>query len=292
MMPLQFLRGFLMGSADVVPGVSGGTVALVVGIYPRLVANIRDGSKALGSFSRLQFSAGWERLKEIEWRFLVPLLAGIAVALVSLAGLVKTLLEDHPVEMAALFFGLVAASVLVARRMVAQWDWLRLGIMIGVAIIAFIVLGYRSGEADTPATWIFFFAGAFAISAMILPGVSGSFLLVMLGMYEAVLGAVNDREIVMLLVFVIGAVVGLAVFSSVLHWALRTHPNTVMAAITGLLLGSLRVLWPWPNGIEGPEMSGPIADEFAAPVLLAIVGAGIVFLLTQLGERSGAAVDA
>ena len=292
MMPLQFLRGFLMGSADVVPGVSGGTVALVVGIYPRLVANIRHGSRALGSFSRLQFSAGGPHVRQIEWNFLLPLLAGIAVALVSLARLVETLLEDHPVEMAALFFGLVAASIFVAMGMVSRWDWARITIFIGVALIAFAVLGYRSGEAESPATWIFFFAGAFAISAMIIPGVSGSFLLLMLGMYEAVLAAVNDREIDVLTVFVVGAVIGLALFSSALHWALETHHDVVMAAITGLLLGSLRVLWPWPNGIDGPELSGPIADEFAAPFLLAVIGVGIVFLLTRLGQRSGAAVDA
>lgn len=292
MMPLQFLRGFLMGSADVVPGVSGGTVALVVGIYPRLVANIRQGSRALGSFARLQFSAGGQHVRQIEWNFLLPLLAGIAVALVSLARLVETLLENHPVEMAALFFGLVAASVFVARGMVSRWDWARITIFIGVALVAFAVLGYRSGEAESPATWIFFFAGAFAISAMIIPGVSGSFLLLVLGMYEAVLAAVNDREIDVLMVFVVGAVIGLALFSSALHWALETHHDVVMAAITGLLLGSLRVLWPWPNGIDGPELSGPIADEFAAPFLLAVVGVGIVLLLTRLGQRSGAAVDA
>ncbi len=292
MMPLQFLRGFLMGSADVVPGVSGGTVALVVGIYPRLVANIRQGSRALGSFARLQFSAGGQHVRQIEWNFLLPLLAGIAVALVSLARLVETLLENHPVEMAALFFGLVAASVFVARGMVSRWDWARITIFIGAALVAFAVLGYRSGEAESPATWIFFFAGAFAISAMIIPGVSGSFLLLVLGMYEAVLAAVNDREIDVLMVFVVGAVIGLALFSSALHWALETHHDVVMAAITGLLLGSLRVLWPWPNGIDGPELSGPIADEFAAPFLLAVVGVGIVLLLTRLGQRSGAAVDA
>ena len=292
MMPLQFLRGFLMGSADVVPGVSGGTVALVVGIYPRLVANIRNGAQALGSIFKLQFADGWERVKRIEWQFLLPLLAGIAVALVSLARIVETLLEDHPVEMSALFFGLVAASVLVARNMVGQWDWPRLSTVAGVAVAAFAVLGFRSGEAQSPATWIFFFAGAFAISAMILPGVSGSFLLLMLGMYQAVLGAVNDRDLVVLLVFIIGAVIGLGLFSSALHWALETHHDTMMAAITGVLLGSLRVLWPWPNGIDGTELSGPIADEFAAPFLLAVVGAGIVVLLARLGERSGAPVDA
>ncbi len=288
---LHFIRGFLMGSADVVPGVSGGTVALVVSIYPRLIENVRTGAGALGAFARLRFSEGIERLRNIEWPFMLPLLAGIAVALISLARLIEHLLEEYPVEMSALFFGLVAASVFVAWNMVSGWDSMRLATFGGVAVGAFFLLGVRSGEAENPATWVFFVAGAVAICAMILPGVSGSFLLLMLGMYEAVLGAVNDRDVLVLAVFAVGAVIGLALFSSVLHWALECHHDLVMAAITGLLLGSLRVLWPWPNGIDGPELSGPIADEFAAPFLLAVVGAGLVYLLTRLGARSEVSVD-
>ncbi|NNJ46971.1 MAG: DUF368 domain-containing protein [Acidimicrobiia bacterium] len=275
-----------MGSADVVPGVSGGTVALIVGIYPRLISNIRRGAGVLSAFVRLRFSEGFERLRSIEWGFLLPLLAGMAVALVTLARVIEHFLEDYPVELSALFFGLVFASVFVAGKMVSNWDRLRMVTFIVVAVGAFFLLGLRSGEAENPATWIFFVAGAVAICAMILPGVSGSFLLLMLGMYEAVLAAVNDREYLVLLLVILGAVVGLALFSSVLHWALDTYHDLVMAAITGLLLGSLRVLWPWPNGIDGPELSGPIADEFAAPFLLAVVGAGLVFLITRLGTDS------
>jgi putative membrane protein len=175
--------------------------------------------------------------------------------------------------------------------MVTAWNPLLLVIFAGVALSAFFVLGLRSGEAENPATWIFFVAGAVAICAMILPGVSGSFLLLMLGMYEAVLGAVNDRDVVVLIVFIVGAVIGLALFSSALHWALETRHDLMMAAITGLLLGSLRVLWPWPNGIDGPDLAGPTADQFAAPFLLAVVGAGVVFLLTRLGAKSEIPVD-
>ena len=275
-----------MGSADVVPGVSGGTVALIVGIYPRLISNIRRGAGVLSAFVRLRFSEGVERFRSIEWGFLLPLLAGMAVALVSLARVIEHFLEDYPVELSALFFGLVFASVFVAGKMVSNWDQLRMVTFIVVAVGAFFLLGLRSGEAENPATWIFFVAGAVAICAMILPGVSGSFLLLMLGMYEAVLAAVNDREYLVLMLVILGAVVGLALFSSVLHWALDSYHDLVMAAITGLLLGSLRVLWPWPNGIDGPELSGPIADEFAAPFLLAVVGAGLVFLITRLGTDS------
>ena len=288
---IQFIRGFLMGSADVVPGVSGGTVALIVGIYPRLIANVRTGARALGAVARFRFAEGVERLRQVEWGFLLPLLGGIAVALISLARLIEHLLEDYPVEMSALFFGLVFASVFVAAGLVVNWDRLRIGTFVAVAVAAFFVLGLRSGEAQDPATWIFFIAGGIAICAMILPGVSGSFLLLMMGMYEAVLGAVNDRDIVVLAVFMVGATIGLALFSSGLHWALDRYHDLVMAAITGLLLGSLRVLWPWPNGIDGPELAAPAADEFAAPFLLAVVGAGLVFLITRLGARTPAPVD-
>lgn len=288
---LQFIRGFLMGSADVVPGVSGGTVALIVGIYPRLIANVRTGAAALGNFARFRWSAGFERLRSVEWGFLLPLLAGIAAALISLARLIEHLLEDYPVEMSALFFGLVFASVFVARSMVSEWDTRLLATAVVVAAAAFFLLGFRSGEAESPATWIYFVAGAIAICAMILPGVSGSFLLLVMGMYEAVLGAVNDRELLVLGVFIVGAVIGLALFSSGLHLALDRYHNQVMAAITGLLLGSLRVLWPWPNGINGPELAAPDADQFAAPFLLAVVGAGLVLLITRLRERTPVTID-
>lgn len=291
MIPLHFVRGFLMGSADVVPGVSGGTVALITGIYPRLIENIRNGAGALGAFARFRVADGIDRLREIEYGFLLPLLAGVGVALVSLARIIEELLDDHPVEMSALFFGLVAASVVVAWGMVGDWDMTRLATAVAVAVGAFALLGFRSGEAQSPSTWIFFVAGAIAICAMILPGVSGSFLLLTIGMYEAALGAVNDRDVLVLLVFIVGAVIGLAVFSSALHWALRTHHDLVMAAITGLLLGSLRVLWPWPNGIDGPEISGPVADEFAAPFLLAVTGIFLVGLITRLGSRASVPVD-
>ncbi|MGI9647870.1 MAG: DUF368 domain-containing protein [Acidimicrobiia bacterium] len=283
---LQFVRGFLMGSADVVPGVSGGTIALIVGIYPRLIANVRAGAGALGAFVRGRWSDGIARLRTIEWGFLLPLLAGIFVALVTLARLIEHLLEDYPIEMSGLFFGLVFASIFVAWQMVGTWDAVRLAVFAGVAVGAYFVLGLRSGEAQDPATWIFFVSGAVAICAMILPGVSGSFLLLTLGMYEAVLGAVSDGDLLVLAVFILGAIVGLALFSSALHWALETHHDLVMAAITGLLLGSLRVLWPWPNGIDGPELSMPEAGDFAAPFLLGVVGAGLVFLMARIGSRS------
>jgi putative membrane protein len=282
---LHFVRGFLMGCADVVPGVSGATVALVVGIYRRLVKNIRAGAGGLGSMVRLRWRDGFRTLGEVEWAFLAPLLAGILTALVSLARLLEGLLEDHPVELAGLFFGLVAASVWVAATLIQTRRGLHAPLAITAAVGAWFLMGVRGGEATDPATWIFFAAGGVAIVAMILPGISGSFLLVTIGMYEATLAAVNDRAFDKLVFFALGAVISLAIFSHLLHWALESHHDLVMAAIVGLLVGSLRVLWPWPNGLDGPENELPALSDAWLPALLALAGAGIILVLTLVARE-------
>lgn len=282
---LHLVRGFLMGSADVVPGVSGGTVALVVGIYRRLITNIRAGARVLGALTRGNLGSAKSHFVSIEWSFLLPLLAGIVVALVSLAHVIEHQLEENPVELSALFFGLVAASSWVAWGLLVSPDRRHLLIAAAVAVVAFLVMGFRSGEASDPAEWTFVAAGAVAICAMILPGVSGSFILVMLGMYEAILGAVNERDVTTLLLVALGAVIGLALFSSLLNWALDHYHDWVMAAIVGLLLGSLRVLWPWPNGIDGPELGWPSASDLWLPLGLAAVGALAILGLTAVARR-------
>jgi putative membrane protein len=263
-----------MGSADVVPGVSGGTVALVLGIYPRLIDNVRQGARVLGRLARVDVRGAVDAFKAVEWLFIVPLLAGIGVAIVTLAHSIETALEDHPVAIAGLFFGLVVGSIVVSSRML-KLDLPRLTVLAVVAASAFLLLGLRTGEADAPALWFVFVAGSIAICAMILPGVSGSFLLLMLGMYEYVIGSVNARDLAVLAVFGAGAVLGLAGFSSALHWALHRHPDTVLAALVGLMVGSLRVLWPWPDGTETVAMGAP-RGQLLLPVLLALLGAGVV----------------
>jgi len=276
------VRGFLMGSADIVPGVSGGTVALVLGIYRRLVSAIRNGSSALGRFARLDARGGVRGLREVEWVFLIPLLAGIGLAIVTLSHLVETLLEERPVELAGLFLGLVLGSTIVAWRLLTVRDSLRLAALAVTAVVVFLLLGLREGTSEDtvtqlsdPALWAFFGAGAVAICAMILPGISGSFFLVILGMYSAVLGAVNDRDLVALGVFVAGCVLGLALFSQVLHWALGRHYDTIMAVLIGLMVGSLRVLWPWPLGVESTSLGTP-ASPVVLPVVLAVAGMAVV----------------
>ena len=279
---LNLLRGFLMGSADVVPGVSGGTIALVLGIYERLVHAIRTGASALGSLVRGRFGEALQRARTVEWNFLVPLLAGIGLAIVSLAALIEHFLKEEPTNTAAVFFGLVAGSILVAWRLVGRWDNRRMGTAVAVAVIAFAVLGLRSEEIIDPSTALFFVAGAIAIIAMILPGISGSFILLMLGMYEAVLAAVNDRDLLVVGVFMVGAVIGLAAFSTVLDRMLRDHHDTVMAGLIGLMAGSLRVLWPWPDGTDTSNLASP--SEPLVPVVLAVVGFAVVMVIARLGK--------
>lgn len=285
------MRGFFMGAADVVPGVSGGTIALVFGIYRRLVATIRAGSSALGRLLRLDWATARQWLGRVEWGFLIPLVIGIVLAVVVLAGVLETLLTDEPIAMAALFMGLVAGSVVVTWPLLEQRDGRRWLVLIGVTVAMFLLLGLRGGtteetvgQVSDPAIWAYFLSGAVAICAMILPGISGSFILVLLGMYGPVLGAVNDRDLVPLAVFAIGAVVGLGLFSQGLHWALETHRDTVMAVLIGLMAGSLRVLWPWPDGLDSTSIGAPDQD-IAAALALAVVGFVGVLVISRLGRR-------
>lgn len=281
---LDVIRGFLMGSADVVPGVSGGTIALVLGIYERLVHAIRTGAGALASLVRGRFREALDRAKQVEWAFLLPLLAGIALAIVSLAAVVIHFLEEEPVGTAALFFGLVLGSIVIAWPRVKEWTSTRIALGLGVAVVAFVVLGLRSGEVVDPGLHLFFGAGAIAIVAMILPGISGSFILLMLGMYEAAIGAVDDRLFLEAGVFLLGAVIGLALFSTLLDRLLTDHHDTVMAALIGLMAGSLRVLWPWPDGTDTAVLAAP--SDPLMPTLLAVVGFGAVVAIGVVGRRS------
>lgn len=289
--PFQLARGFLMGAADIVPGVSGGTVALVLGIYTSFVGSIKTGSDAMGRLVKLDVKGGVEKLRDVDWWFLIPLLAGIGVAVLSLSHLIETLLHDYPVEMSATFLGLVGGSAVIAWRLLERHDAFHIAILVGVGLVVFVALGLRGGtsedsvaQVDDAALWAFFAAGAVAICAMILPGVSGSFLLVMLGMYGSVLGAVNDRDLAAIGVFLCGAVVGLALFSQLLHWSLNRHYNIVMAALIGLMLGSLRVLWPWPGGTESTDLGAP-ADPWVFPVIFAVLGFVAVLVVSELAIR-------
>ncbi|WP_208029546.1 DUF368 domain-containing protein [Rhabdothermincola sediminis] len=287
-----FARGFLMGSADIVPGVSGGTVALVTGIYEELIDTVSLFAATAGHLLKLDLVGTRDRLREIRWLFILPLGAGILLALLSLARAIEHLLDTEPVRMAGLFFGLVAGSVAAALPRVKQWDGVRAVVLLLVGVAAFFLLGFRSSGVADPPLWAFFLAGAIAICAMILPGISGSFILLMLGMYDLVLGAVNDRQLATVAVFATGCAIGLMLFSQVLHWALHHHHDTVVAGLIGLMLGSLRVLWPWPEGTAGTTMTMP-QDDVVVPILLAVTGfvvvagfAAVAFRVERAAERA------
>lgn len=277
-------RGFAMGAADVVPGVSGGTVALLVGIYERLIFNIHTGASALGRLVRLDFHGFMSRLRAVEWPFLGPLLAGIGLAVITLARVIDAALEDHPVPMSALFFGLIAASAIVAWRMLDNHDATRVAILVVVAILAFFLLGLGGGERSEASLPLVFAAGALAICAMILPGVSGSFLLLTIGMYELVLDAVNDRDMAFLTVFLMGCVIGLSLFSTALNWALEHHRDTILAALTGLMIGSLRVLWPWPEGTDQAGVDAP-GDLWGLALAIAVLAFTFVVVVAEIAQR-------
>ena len=282
-----------MGAADIVPGVSGGTIALILGIYERLLASIRTGARSLGRLARGDVSGFIAQLKAIEWSFIGPLLVGIVAAFVVLASILDRLLTNEPEAMAGLFFGLVVASILVAWQMLHNRDSTRMSVLMTVGIVAFFVLGLQSGSVSDPGLILFFFTGAIAICAMILPGISGSFLMLMLGMYAAFVGAVHDRELTNLVFFVLGALAGLAAFSTLLSWILDHHRDTLLAALIGLMGGSLRVLWPWPNGvgtiednaaeqIDGTTVDLPVdLTDGWLPVLLGVVAFAIVVALNK-----------
>ena len=293
----QFIRGVAMGTADVVPGVSGGTVALLLGVYEQLVGTIRDGSTALGRMSRGEVREGFGDLRRLDWWFLAPLVAGMLATIAALAGVIQTLLENHPEELAGLFLGLVAASLVIAARMPAAWNSLQVGSATLAAVVLFVVLGFSGGPVADPSPMALFGAGAVAVCAWILPGISGAFLLLMLGMYQGVLDAVDDGIFGDLAMVAAGAVVGLALFSMILGRLLERHRDTVLAVLVGLMAGSLRVLWPWPNGVgvvsrhadklvSGTGMAWPTAGDLWPPLVLAGVAFVVVLGLHAWSRRT------
>lgn len=278
-----------MGLADLVPGVSGGTIALVLGIYERLIRNVRSGAGALGRLARFDWSGFVRKFKTVEWSFLIPLLGGIGIAVVSLAGVLQTQLDRRPEVMSALFFGLIAASIYVSLRLVRKLNNTRILILAASSVTSFWLLGLRSGAVEDPTLLMVLGAGAIAICAMILPGVSGSFILLMLGMYEHMITSVDDRDLAVIAVFGIGAVLGLGSFSTLLNWLLDNFHDTLLIVLIGVMVGSLRVLWPWPAGTLGIEQVDLARPESATmwPALLAAVLAAVVVLgISGLGQRS------
>jgi putative membrane protein len=278
---VHLVQGLAMGSADVVPGVSGGTVALVVGIYERLIHSVRAGASGVFASVRLDGAGARRRFGEVDWGLVLPLGIGIVTALYIGSRIVPHLLETYPVQVRALFFGLIVGSLVIPLRRMRHIGAAELGIMVAAAVAAFLLVGLPPREIPAPPLYLVFVFAAIAICAMILPGVSGAFLLLVLGIYEATLRALSALDIPYVAVFVAGAAVGLGLFSKLLEWLLEHHHEWTMAALVGLMAGSLRALWPWlteDRGLLGP----PDAASLSLAAGLALLGAAVVLVAAWL----------
>jgi putative membrane protein len=290
-----YLRGIAMGTADVVPGVSGGTMALVLGIYERLVAALRaaTGAEPWRALRQGGVGAAW---RAADAPFLLPLVAGIATAVLLLARVVEAALVDHRVLLYAAFTGLVAASVVVVARQVRGRSGPLVAVAVAAAAVTFWLLGLA--PAATPDdTWFLVLAGAIGISALVLPGVSGAFLLVVLGQYQTVLGAIGRFDVSVLVPFALGALIGLATVARILDALLRRARALTLAALAGIMVGSLRRLWPWIEPGEAALHEVPQREVFSLPpsalgpegwvaaLAVALTAAGAVALLEWSGAR-------
>lgn len=236
-------KGLAMGAADVVPGVSGGTIAFISGIYEELITSINNVNLDLFKTLRKDgIKAAW---KQLNGNFLLALMIGIGISILSLAKVIKSLLNTEPILLWAFFFGLVIASILFIGKQIESWNWKTiLGFTLG-AIVAYYITTLPGGEESVSSSWFIFLAGALAICAMILPGISGAFILVLLGAYEPVLSAINNKDIKMIAIFAVGALIGLLSFSKILKWLFSNYKNLTLAILTGFILGSLNKIWPW-----------------------------------------------
>jgi putative membrane protein len=287
-----YLRGMAMGAADVVPGVSGGTMALLLGIYERLVAALRAATSA-GPWRALRADGLRGALLAADAPFLVPLVAGIGTSVILLARVVEGALETHRVLLYAAFTGLVAASALVVGRQASAG---RLGVAVAAiaAVVTAVVLS--AAPAETPRSpWFIVLSGAIGIAALVLPGISGASILVLLGQYETVLGAIGRGDVAVLAPFAAGALLGLATVARVLAVLLRRYRAMTLSALTGLMIGSLRRLWPWvTSGTTDGEHAGSAAlgwpsgavgpEGWLVAAAVALTAAALVLLLERVGR--------
>ncbi|VAW15425.1 Integral membrane protein [hydrothermal vent metagenome] len=296
------LKGMGMGAADVVPGVSGGTIAFITGIYEELINSIKSiNGNAIKLILRGRYKDFWQA---INGTFLLSLVLGIGISVVSLARLLKYLLEDHPVLIWSFFFGLIVSSAFFVGKHIKRWNG---GIVISAlagVVIAYFVTVITPAEANTT-YWFIFLSGAIAICAMILPGISGSFILVLLGMYKFILHSVSDFNFIVIAIFMSGALTGIIAFSNVLSWFLRKYYNQTIALLAGFMAGSLNKVWPWKKVVEtfidkhGVEK--PLIEKNVLPatyeqltgsnsmllyaILLGITGFFIIFLFEKFSPE-------
>jgi putative membrane protein len=268
----NFVRGALIGIAEIIPGVSGGTIALITGVYTRIItsaSNAVRGFLLLFGFSKTKFVESGSRFKSMSWSLLIPLVIGMVLAIFLAAGVVEPLLEQYPSLTRALFAGLIVASLIVPIRLSgASWKILDYFVAALAAVAAFALTSIpRAVDAD-PGFFVIVASAAVAVCALVLPGVSGSYLLLALGMYAPTLAAVNEQDFGYLGTFVLGAILGLAAFVSALQWLLEHKRKLTLVVMTGLMVGSLRALWPWQS--EAGELLP--ATDFLFEILAFTVG--------------------
>lgn len=288
------LKGMAMGAADVVPGVSGGTIAFIVGIYDELINSIKSIN---WESLKLFFTGKWIAFcKQINAAFLFSIILGIGISIFSLAKVITWLLTDHPVLIWAFFFGLVLASTWFVSKDIKEWNWKTiLAFIVGAAVAYYITV---ATPAETPTNLLFIFlCGAIAICAMILPGISGSFILVLLGKYFFIMEAVKTFNIKIILVFAAGAFIGITTFSRLLSFALKHFRNITLSVLTGFMLGSLNKVWPWKETVQtyvdSHGVVKPLVEINILPnvyvweaAVLMVVGFLLVYLLEKLSAKS------
>ena len=277
-----------MGAADIVPGVSGGTMAFILGIYQELLNSIKSAdSHLLRLILKLKFS---EASNYFPWRFLAAVGIGILIAILTLAKILETQLETNPTQVWSFFFGLVLASIFTVARSIKGWRPSLILFAASSCLVSYSILGVT--PTTTPETnWFLFLSGAIAINAMILPGISGAYILVLLGKYKYILSAVNSRDVFTLAIVLAGAAIGLTTFVRLLSWLLDKYRNTTMTLLTGLMIGSLRRLWPWKSDTNpmNPILPETINDEILVSIAIAIAGMMAILMITKIStnmERS------
>ncbi|MBT8305113.1 MAG: DUF368 domain-containing protein [Bacteroidia bacterium] len=289
------LKGIAMGAADVVPGVSGGTIAFISGIYEELITSIGNINLSILTTLRQEgFKPAW---KQLNGNFLLALFIGIGMSVLSLAKLMGWLLEHKPIFLWSFFFGLVVASIFFVGKQITKWNLGTISLFILGAVVAYYISSLPV-MGTNESIWFLFLAGALAICAMILPGISGAFILVLLGAYQPVLEALNNRDLKTIGVIGLGAIIGLLSFSKLLKWLFANYKNLTLATLTGFILGSLNKIWPWKvtlstrvnsKGEEVPLLQESISPfsyqenpQMAWAAALAILGFLTIFLLERL----------
>jgi putative membrane protein len=292
-------KGMAMGAADVVPGVSGGTIAFISGVYEELIATLN--SINLNSLKTLKLQGVSATWKKINGNFLLALFGGILLSILSLSKLVAWLLHEEPVLLWAFFFGLVLASIIFVLKKINQWNSaVFLGLILGGVFAYQLTQLNALGNSDS--NWYLFLSGAIAICAMILPGISGAFILVILGSYANVLQALNDKDIAKITIFMTGALIGILSFSRLLKWLFKRFKNMTLAVLTGFMIGALLKIWPWKKTLSFREnsdgISVPLKEQCIAPfsfdgdpqilsaIGLMLFGFLMIFFLEKIGAKN------